>query len=322
MPVSVSRVQQPKDETRIATRFLGVVPREFLIAVAQKARAKHPATISSVAESFSSHRIVHDDVWSSQRRLYKINGETGVPNPRRDYLASRRADGTIGAGSNEGWAMDQEKNLRVIGSGAAEITRFPRRMVVQVLLARAGAGAAWPLVANSHPIYGLLSGRAVLDEVEKLGAADWKPAFLSSQQNETLTAIAESAVPGSTKALVSRFIDLLLSMDKPENQHKFLESLTALDTEALKRFGKRFPALDEEQKNALLSDVSIKAESPKTLEADAGKKQPSLYGHFENLKGLVSGAYYSSEVGMRELGWTGDYVFERFRGCPHPEGYH
>ena len=218
--------------------------------------------------------------------------------------------------------MDKEENPRVIGGGADETTRFPRRMIVQVLLAGAGAGAAWPLLANAHPIYGLLSGTAVLDEVAKLGAADWKPAFLTSPQNETLTAIAESVVPGSTKAQVSRFIDLLLSVDKPENQHQFLESLTALDAAAQKRFGKHFPALDEEQKNALLSDVSRKAESPKTLDTDAGKKQPSLYGHFENLKGWVSGAYYSSEVGMQELGWTGDYVFEKFPGCLHPEGYH
>jgi len=237
-------------------------------------------------------------------------------------LASWGADGTIGAEPNDGWVMDKEKNLLVIGGGAAEITRFTRRMMVERLLAGASAGAAWPLVATSHPIYGLLSSHAILDEVEKLGAANWKPAFLSSPQDETLTAIAESIVPGSTKAQVSRFIDLLLGVDKPENQRKFLESLTALDAEADKRFGKRFPALDEQQKTALLSDVSTKAEGPNTLETDAANKQPSLYGHFANLKGWISGAYYSSEAGMRELGWTGDYVYEKFPGCLHPEGYH
>lgn len=218
--------------------------------------------------------------------------------------------------------MDEEKKLLVIDSGAAEITRFTRRMMVERLLAGASAGAAWPLVATSHPICGLLSSNAILDEVEKLGAANWKPAFFISPQNETLTAIAESIVPGSTKAQVSRFIDLLLSVDKPENQHKFLESLTALDAEAEKRFGKRFPALDEQQKTVLLSDVSTKAEGPNTLETDAANKQPSLYGHFANLKGWISGAYYSSEAGMRELGWTGDYVYEKFPGCLHPEGFH
>jgi hypothetical protein len=54
----------------------------------------------------------------------------------------------------------------------------------------------------------------------------------------------------------------------------------------------------------------------------AEKENPRLHGHFENLKGWISGAYYSSEVGMRELGWTGDRVFASFPGCEHTEGHH
>jgi len=45
------------------------------------------------------------------------------------------------------------------------------------------------------------------------------------------------------------------------------------------------------------------------------KFRPS--GRFENLKGWISGAYYSSEMGMRELGWTEDRVFGSFPGCEH-----
>ena len=218
--------------------------------------------------------------------------------------------------------MAKENDLVAIDGGISETARLTRRKIVQRLLAGAGAGAAWPLVATSHPIYALLKNDAILDEATKLADTDWRPALLSSQQIEILTALAESIVPGSTKAQVSRFIDLLLGMDKPENQRKFVESVMALDAEAQKRFGKRFPALDEEQKNALLRDVSTKVASPRTLGTDDGKKQPLLYGHFENLKGWISGAYYSSEAGMRELGWTGDYVFEKFPGCLHPEGHH
>jgi hypothetical protein len=220
------------------------------------------------------------------------------------------------------WAMAKENNLLVITGKIAGNGRLTRREMVQRLLAGASAGAAWPLVATSHPIYELLYNDAILDEAEKLGEANWKPAFLSSQQNETLTAIAESIVPESTQAHVSRFIDLLLSVDKPENQHKFVESLAALDAEVQNRFGKNFPALDQEQKNAFLSDASMKPENPEALETKGGKKPSGLYNHFENLKGWISGAYYSSEVGMRELGWTGDYVYEKFPGCAHPEGHH
>jgi len=194
--------------------------------------------------------------------------------------------------------------------------------MVQHLLAGAGAGTAWPLVLTSHPIYALLRNDAILDEAEKLAEANWKPAFLSSQQNETLVAIAEGIVPGSTRAQVSRFIDLLLGADKPENQRKFVESLAAFVAQAQKRYGKSFPALDDKEKNDLLTDAASRPNHAKASETGAENQESELYSHFENLKAWISAAYYSSEVGMRELGWTGDYVFEAFPGCAHPDGHH
>lgn len=215
--------------------------------------------------------------------------------------------------------------MSITGPSTTETKELTRREMVQRLLAGAGAGAAWPLVAASHPIHALLQNDVILAEAEKLGAADWKPVFLDAQQNETLMALAESIVPGSTKAKVNQFIDLLLSVDTPENQHGFKESLTAFDAESKRRFRKDFPALAEEQKIALLTDASTEAEKAKASENSRGagkKKQMTLHDHFENLKGWVTGAYYSSETGMRELGWTDDYAFETFPDCQHPEGQH
>jgi Gluconate 2-dehydrogenase subunit 3 len=214
--------------------------------------------------------------------------------------------------------MIRENLLPVLQDGAAARGQLTRREMVQRLLAGVGAGAAWPLVAASHPIAEHLRNDAILSEAEKLGTADWKPVFLSGQQNETLAALAESIVPGSAKAQVNRFIDLLLSVEKTENQHKFVESLTAFDAEAQKRFGNGFPSLDDNQKNLLLADASAKPANSNSSDSPTARKQWALHGHFENLKGWVSGAYYSSEAGMRELGWTGDYVFETFPGCEHP----
>ena len=224
--------------------------------------------------------------------------------------------------------MGNENNLVVIERATLESARLTRRTMVRRLLGGMSAGAAWPLVASSHPVLELLRSEALLHEsnvferAEQLGRTNWKPAFLTSQQNEILTAFAESIVPGSTRARVSRFIDLLLNVDKPKNQSKFVESLTALDAEAQKRLKKSFPALDEEQKNAFLTDVSTKPKNPEAPKTDAEKTKSGLYGHFENLKGWISGAYYCSEVGMRELGWTGDYAFATFPGCAHPQGHH
>jgi hypothetical protein len=223
--------------------------------------------------------------------------------------------------------MGNEDNLVVIESATIERARLTRRAMVQRLLAGMSAGAAWPVVASSHPVFELLRSEAlvhddaIIDRAEQLGRANWKPAFLTAQQNDLLAALAEIIVPDSTRAHVSRFIDLLLSVDKPENQSKFAESLAALDAEAQTRFKKSFLALDEEQRNAFLTDASTKPENAEAPQTEAEKRQSGLYGHFENLKGWISGAYYSSEVGMRELGWTGDYAFAAFPGCSHPEGH-
>jgi gluconate 2-dehydrogenase subunit 3-like protein len=213
--------------------------------------------------------------------------------------------------------MGKSNPLQVMQDGTAASGRLTRREMVQRLLAGVSGGAAWPLASASHPIYKLLLNDAILVEAEKLGKADWKPVFLNAQQNETLIALAESIVPGSTKAQVNRFIDLLLSVDKADNQQKFAESLLAFDAEAQKRLGKNFPSLDEKQKVSLLTDASAKPASPDSSNSQTTGKQSTLHEHFENLKGWVSGAYYSSELGMRELGWTGDYVFETFAGCAH-----
>lgn len=239
------------------------------------------------------------------------------------------ASDTIGAKlEKKESAMGSKSNLSVIESATIESAGLTRRAMVQRLLTAMSAGAAFPLTANSHPVFELLRNdvllrdNTVLERAEQLGQANWKPTFLTSQQNELLTALAESIVPDSTRAHASRFIDLLLSVDKPENQRKFVESLAALDAEAEKRFKKSFPACDEVQKNAFLTGVSTKPKNPEAPGTEAEKEQAALYNRFENLKGWISGAYYSSEVGMRELGWTGDYAFAAFPGCAHPEGHH
>ena len=217
--------------------------------------------------------------------------------------------------------MGIENALPVINGAATAGGVFTRRAMVKRLLAGVGAGIAWPMVAASHPIHKHLVSGAIFEEAERLGAVDWKPLVLNAQQDKTLAALAESIVPGSTKAQVNRFIDLLLSVDTPEQKKEFVDSLAAFETESRKRFGKGFPSLDASQQNILLMDASAPPAKEDSSRV-AGNKDSGLHGHFENLKGWISGAYYSSEMGMRELGWTGDYVFESFPGCEHTEGHH
>jgi hypothetical protein len=219
------------------------------------------------------------------------------------------------------FALGTKSVLPVIQGATAAGWQLSRREMVRRLLAGMGAGVAWPLVAASHPIHEMFKNEAVLEEAEKLGGADWKPIFLNAQQNESLIAIADTIVPGSTKAQVNRFLDLLLSVDMEKHRKEFVAALGAFEEESQKRFGKGFPSLDDSQQHTLLTDAAA-APVKDGAAGNAANETSGLHEHFKNLKGWVSGAYYSSEVGMRELGWTEDRVFASFPGCEHPEGHH
>lgn len=179
--------------------------------------------------------------------------------------------------------------------------KLTRREMVEKLLAGVAAGAAWPLIASSHPIHHHLMNGAALDRAEAAQkAAAWKPLFLDPQQNESLVTLSESIVPGSAEAHVNRFIDLLLSVDTTENREKFIASLAAIESEAQKRFGRAFHQLTVSERDVLLTKVS---------------QEGAQREHFNHLKEWITIAYFSSEEGMRELGWTGNHAFRTFPGC-------
>jgi hypothetical protein len=230
--------------------------------------------------------------------------------------------------------VTKDERLHLIADGKSAGRAITRREMAQRILAGMGAGMAFPLVAASHPIHRLLSDDAIFSGADaQMASADWKPLFLNAPQNKALVALSEIIVPGSAKAQVNRFIDLLLSVDTPANQKNFSASISAMENESQKRFGQPFAALRGDQQNEVLTaaskeDVGNSGGNDKGLEArdsddtHAGEMRHSLNDHFNNLKGWISGAYYSSETGMTELGWTGEYAFEKYPSCQHTEEHH
>lgn len=182
-----------------------------------------------------------------------------------------------------------------------------RREAMQKLMAAIAAAGVAPAIAASHPVqlYRRLTDGASLSDVEEaLGGTDWKPLFLNANQDELLVAVSETMVPRSNDAQVNRFIDLLLSVDSSDKQKGFVSSLTAADEESRRQFQRGFTELNESDRVKTLTSLS---ESHK----DA----------FANLKEWIVGAYYSSEQGMKELGWDGNFAFDKYPTCEHVEGH-
>jgi len=216
---------------------------------------------------------------------------------------------------------------------SSEPRGLSRRQIMQGLLGGAGAGLVLPGVAAGHPIHRHLLSQGTVDAAEEQTAAtDWQPSFFDAHQNESLIVLAELIVPNSTQAQVNRFIDTLISVDTPDNQKKLIASLSAFDHEAIARHNQPFKNLTETQQIALLTEASTGQPSrsgpggrrrrrPAPPQSGGAATALTLRDHFEDLKGWVSGAYYSSEVGMKELGWTGQMVWDSYPGCEHPEGH-
>ena len=226
----------------------------------------------------------------------------------------------------------QASSALAIVTNSSSPARLTRREMMQRALGVLGTILPASL-AGAHPMARhLLDPTLLLAAGEKAESEDWKPEVFDANQNNALIAIAERVVPGSTKAQVNRVIDLLLGVETAENRQNFLSALATLNEESTRRFGRPAFALEAAQIDQLLSACSeLKPQHPaehddeaaswKTNQTLPAKGAPNLRDHFENLKGWIVATYYSSEDGMRELGWTDEFFFEGPAGCAHPEGH-
>jgi hypothetical protein len=199
-----------------------------------------------------------------------------------------------------------------------------RRAVLQGLLGGVGAGIALPLGAETHPVHRHLADPAGVGRAQSQAkAAAGKPEFLDAHQLATLGSLCERILPGSVASGSDRFIDQLLAVESRENQGRFLTALGAFEGVARARFARPWKSLTEAQQVEILAAASTMEPGlpPRRGRAPAPKADPgqaNLRDHFDHLKGWIVGAHYSSEPGMRELGWTGQAFFASFPGCPHP----
>jgi Gluconate 2-dehydrogenase subunit 3 len=203
--------------------------------------------------------------------------------------------------------MRSVNDVRILRNDA-DRARVSRRELAQILLNGLAAGIVSPFSSAIDPIRRHLLNGSFLDFADAhLSDETRKPLFLSAQQLATLGVLSEAIVPGSRKAEAAHFIDLLLSVETDEVEKTFLKSLSAIEAQSQNAYKTSIIALNPNQLHDLLTKLA-EADSP-------------AHKDFNNLKNWTVGAYYSSEIGMRELGWTPDRVFSDFPGCSHPDGH-
>jgi hypothetical protein len=168
------------------------------------------------------------------------------------------------------------------------------------------------------------AGRGV-DASNDLAAANWKPAFLDEHQNETLIILSDLIIPatdtpGAKEALVNRYIDLVLAAETADEQRAFVNALSYLDGESMRRYKAAFRYLAREDQDDLLHSMAY-ARSGSTWTGDNAPPDAG-HAHFQALKGRIVSAYYDSQAGTKELGWDSNFTHGVYKGCEHPEGSH
>ncbi len=203
-----------------------------------------------------------------------------------------------------------------------------RRSILQSFAAGVGAAFAIPGIAGAqeHPVQHHMAAGTTAAAQKKAAAAAYKPELLDAHQMKTLEVLAEAIVPGSTEAKVAPFLDTLVAVDSAENQRNFLGALGAFDMFAIDKYNKPWIALTPVEQDTLLQTASTTAPGNRPGIAALGVAgttagKATIGDHFNNLKGWIAGAYYSSEKGARELGWDGNVFHTELPGCTHPDGH-
>ena len=225
--------------------------------------------------------------------------------------------------------MNSRPTLPILLTSSEPQKRLTRREVLQRVFTGIGATLTAPLMARAHPVMRHLSRLASVTVADD--EANWSPQFFNAQQNDELIAIAERMLPGAGAVRVNRVIDLLMTVETDENRKLLTAGLTALDGQATEQFHSGIAKLSPIQIDEVLSSCAEQEPPHAEHDDDApGWKlnqrtpltaAPNLRDHFENLKGWILATYYSSEAGLRELGWNDDYYFESPSECAHPEGH-
>jgi gluconate 2-dehydrogenase gamma chain len=208
-----------------------------------------------------------------------------------------------------------------------------RREMLRASVLVGAAAALRPALSNAQsgaqsaaPPSELTPAQSGVDASKDLSGPGWKPLFLDEHQNETLVILSDLIIPatdtpGAKEALVNRYIDLVLAAETPDMQRAFLNSLGYLDGESMKRFKSAFRYLAADDQDLLLHVLAYPRNASNwTGEADVNPDKG--HAHFEALKERIMTAYYSSQIGEKELGWDGAFAHGPYQGCEHPEGEH
>lgn len=145
----------------------------------------------------------------------------------------------------------------------------------------------------------------------------WKPAFLTASEVRTLRVLADDIIPrdgrsdSATEAGAIEFVDFHLAVPETTEATRvqWRGGFRWLDAEARRRFGRRYAALAERERHAILDDLAWPDRVKPEFRAGSA--------FFVRVRDLVAAGFFSSRMGHEDLRWQGAAQGE-WHGSPQP----
>jgi hypothetical protein len=187
-----------------------------------------------------------------------------------------------------------------------------RRDILRTLAVGAVSGSVLQIIPAEAAAY---VHQMVHKEKSATPAGNYTPKYFSAPQYAALVVLCDMIIPkdeksgGAVEAGAPEFIDLLTS-ENPDYQLKLGGGLFWLDGVCTDRYGKLFLDCVVAQKTEVLDLIAFR----KNAEKDSSLSQGVAF--FAFLRDLTCDGYYTSKIGIADLGYIGNTVVSEFPGCP------
>ena len=187
-----------------------------------------------------------------------------------------------------------------------------RRDILRTLAVTAAGGSVLRVIPAEAAAY---VHQVVRKEKAAAPAGKYTPKYFSAPQYAALITLCDAIIPkdeksgGAVEAGAPEFIDLLTS-ENEKYQLRLGGGLFWLDGFCSDRYGKVFLECAPEQKKEVLDLIAFR----KNAKQDSALSQGVAF--FAFLRRLTCDGYYTSKIGVADLGYIGNTSLHEFPGCP------
>ena len=195
-------------------------------------------------------------------------------------------------------------------------SQVTRRSILKSLTVGAAASSVLrviPLQAAEH------AHRMIMAEKKAAPSGAYTPKYFNAHGYKTLQALCEAIFPadsdsgGAVEAGAPEFIDLLTSENK-DYQSVLGGGLMWLDGACSDRYGKAYLDCAAEQQKEILDKIAFRRNSATDQTLSQGVR------FFSFLRNMTADGFFTSEIGIKYLGYIGSEYLTEFPGCPPVPG--